>query len=120
MLTPFGRALRKHRIYKNISLREMAGRMDVAASFLSAVENGRKSIPENFAAKAAAALDLDLTQRLDLQEKADVSQKDYTISTGNKSDADRELVAVFARQFGGLDENEKREIMSILKGNRRE
>ena len=116
MLTPFGRALRKHRIDKNISLRDMAKKMGVAASFLSAVEHGRKSIPTDLPDRVALALHLDLEERTKLGSEVERSQKEHKISVGSSSsDFDRELVAVFARQFGGLDDERKEQIMRILK-----
>ena len=120
MLTPFGRALRKLRIDKHVTLRELSNRINVAPSFLSAVENGRKSMPGDFIDKICTALDLGSEHRTDLVHQAELSRREYTISTGSRNDFDKELVSVFARQFGGLDDADKREIMAILKGERSE
>ena len=45
MLTALGRFLRKIRIDRNELLKDMADKLEVSASFLSAVENGKKSMP---------------------------------------------------------------------------
>ncbi len=47
MLTEFGKAIRKIRLDKGEILKDMAKRLGISSAFLSAVENGRKNVPEN-------------------------------------------------------------------------
>ena len=45
MLTSIGRFLKKLRIDRGEILKDMAEKLDVTVSFLSAVENGKKHMP---------------------------------------------------------------------------
>ncbi|MBQ4504903.1 MAG: helix-turn-helix transcriptional regulator, partial [Firmicutes bacterium] len=47
MLTEFGKMCRKMRIDRNELLAEMAGRVGVSPAFLSAVENGKRNVPDS-------------------------------------------------------------------------
>ncbi len=47
MLTQFGIFLRKLRLDSNEIMKEMATKLDVSPSFLSTVENGKKTIPKS-------------------------------------------------------------------------
>ncbi len=47
-LTPFGRFIRKYRIDHDILLKHMADKLGLSSAFLSAIENGAKSIPFDF------------------------------------------------------------------------
>ena len=51
MLTPFGQIVRKKRIDKFLTLKEMADALGVSSAFLSAVEMGRKAIPDDWGLK---------------------------------------------------------------------
>lgn len=53
-LTPFGRALRLLRLDRGWRAKEMAAGIGVSASFLSAVETGRKAPPERLVARIIA------------------------------------------------------------------
>lgn len=48
MLTEFGKAIRKIRLDKGEILKDMAKRLGISSAFLSAVENGRKNVPEKW------------------------------------------------------------------------
>ena len=51
MLTSLGKFLRKLRIDIGETLRDMADKLSVSSAFLSAVENGKKKMPESWFAK---------------------------------------------------------------------
>lgn len=48
MLTEFGKAIRKIRLDKGEILKDMAKRLGVSSACMSAVENGRKNVPEKW------------------------------------------------------------------------
>jgi transcriptional regulator with XRE-family HTH domain len=58
MLTKFGKTARKIRIDRNEYLADMAEKLGVSPSLLSAVENGRRAIPQKWYHKVAAAYSL--------------------------------------------------------------
>jgi transcriptional regulator with XRE-family HTH domain len=49
--TPFGKFLKIFRIKRNEFLKDMAQKLGVSAAFLSAVETGKKKIPEDWIEK---------------------------------------------------------------------
>lgn len=96
-LTPFGIALRKLRLDRAERLLDMAQRVGKSAAYLSAVETGRKPIPDGFVAVLARALDLSPDQIRDLRQAKDQTRKEVPV--GDLSHENRELVAAFARQL---------------------
>jgi DNA-binding XRE family transcriptional regulator len=63
MKTAFGRHLAKMRVDFNERQADMAKRLDVAPSFLSAIENGKKTIPLNLLQTLCKSYELDYQQR---------------------------------------------------------
>ena len=57
-LTPFGIAARKLRLDKQLRLLDVAKLLDCSAAFLSAIETGRKPIPDSFVLTVARAMKL--------------------------------------------------------------
>lgn len=48
MLTELGKVLRVIRINREINAKDMAMDLSISASYLSAIENGTRSVPDNF------------------------------------------------------------------------
>ena len=48
MLTQFGKELRHIRLDRDEKLKDMAEKLGVTVSYLSAVENGKRNIPDNW------------------------------------------------------------------------
>lgn len=119
MLTPFGKAVRKHRIDAGMTLRAMADVLGVSAAFLSAVETGRKPLPEGFVDRIAVVLDLDMAARAELKKAAEISAREMKMHFGRDASVrDREVATLFARQFSELSDAEKEKIRAILEGGR--
>jgi cyanate lyase len=114
-LTPFGKLVRKHRLEKELTLNEMIQSMAVTAAFASAVETGAKSIPADYPAKVAMALDLPKAAAKELAFAAELSAKEVRIALDRRApQSDREVVAMFARRFHTLPDNSKTEIRKLL------
>jgi len=114
-LTPFGKAARRIRIERDMLLKDLADRLEVTATFLSAVESGRKPLPRNFAERIATALGLSPADKKELQHAADLSTYSVQIPLGPQSSAyDRSLASMLARNFDALGETEKDAIRNIL------
>ena len=58
MTTGEGAAVRRHRLLRGVSVRELAGRIGVSAATVSAIENGRTGISVERLHRIAAALDV--------------------------------------------------------------
>jgi transcriptional regulator with XRE-family HTH domain len=100
MLTPFGIAARKLRLDKGMRLLDLAQRMGCSAAFISAIETGRKSIPQDYVANVGRAMELLPEQLHDLQRAADQTRSEVRLD--NMPAAQRELVAAFARRLDDI------------------
>jgi transcriptional regulator with XRE-family HTH domain len=108
-LTPFGIAIRKLRLDKRMRLLDLAERMKKSAAFLSAIETGRKQIPDGFVRSVANAMELSTDELAALRKAADRTRKHVKIE--RLSEDQRELVAAFARRLNQVPA----EIMASLK-----
>lgn len=114
-LTVFGKTLRKLRIDRDLMLKDLADRLGMTSTFVSAVESGRKSIPTGFVAKVAQAMNLQGEERASLEDAAAQSRTSVSIHFGSRtSPYDRSLAVQLARKFDDLDEKQKNEIAQIL------
>jgi HTH-type transcriptional regulator, competence development regulator len=116
MLTPYGKIIRKIRIDAECTLRDMAKKVGVTPAFLSAIETGAKAVPVNLIEKISQIFGLDAATKAELKTAAEQSRKEYKISPAQR---DRELVAMFARQFDKIDEDQKARIKRILEGGKK-
>ena len=116
MLTEFGKALRKIRIDRQQLLRDMDDKLGVSSAYLSAVETGKRRIPQDWVSKIASIYSLSCEEQADLQSAADNSVFDVTISLVNASEQKRNAVLSFARALDGLNDEDLKRIMASMKG----
>ncbi len=98
MRTPFGKALRDLREEKSLKLIDVAAAIGVSSAFISAIETGRKPIPDGFLSKVRRGLNLSKKEEEVLRRARDRT-RDVVHVESLPSD-DRELVAAFARHLG--------------------
>lgn len=120
MLTPFGKEVRKLRIDKSVNLKSMAEGIDVSSAFLSAVETGRKPIPTNLADKIINYLDVSNEQAQILRSTALESATTINLNIADQNQATKETVAMFARNFTSLSEEDMERIKKIMGKNNEE
>lgn len=118
MLTVFGRYLRKIRIDNDEILNDMAGKLQVTAAYLSAVENGKREIPEGWVEIIRDCYGLDDKQYFELTDAAYESKKSIKIKLEDETERDKDLVLAFARRFRDLNDDDVTEIQKILDGKR--
>lgn len=111
-LTPFGVAIRKLRLDKRMRLLDLAARLKKSAAFLSAIETGRKPIPDGFVLTVARAMDLSTEQLSDLRKAADRTRKSIAIE--KLPEDQRELVAAFARRIDKVPAGMMAELKKIV------
>ncbi|MCD7947275.1 MAG: helix-turn-helix domain-containing protein [Oscillospiraceae bacterium] len=118
MLTEFGKMLRKLRIDCGEIIKNMADKLGCTASYLLAVETGKRSVPDEWADKIIAlySLDDDAAQKLRSASTADA--KSLKIDMNNLFGAKRETAILFAREFSDVDDATAEKIRELLKGNR--
>lgn len=118
MLTKFGEYMRILRIKRNLVMKDTAVSLDVTTPFLSAVENGKKKIPDDWFEKISAIYDLGSQDKKDLMVAIEQSQSKITLNLENCDEKQKELVFQFQRSFPNIDEDTTKQIIEIL--NRKE
>ncbi len=84
MLTSVGRFLRKTRIDEGEILRDMAKKLGVSSAFLSAVENGKKKLPEAWLPKLEELYSLTPEQITQLKDAIVESSDTIELNIGKR------------------------------------
>jgi len=114
MLTEFGKALRKLRLDETEILKDMAMRLNISSAYLSAIENGKRPIPQGFIDALTDLYQLSGMERKSLEEAADKSLRDVGISLGDEQGSKRDLALIFARSFDSMDDATANRILAVL------
>lgn len=115
MITEFGKALRKLRIDKNEVLKDMADKLQMTSSYLSAIECGKRNIPSNFIPRIVDLYHLNEEEVHILQEARDNCIDSIEIKLSGNGCQKRDLALQFARKFDGLDNETAKTILNFLK-----
>lgn len=115
MVTEFGKFLRKIRIDCGEILKDMAEKLNVSAAYLSAVEMGKRNIPEHWVNKIAEFYNLSDEEKIYLKNAADNSAKSITLNFENVGKLQKETAILFAREFENIDKETLDKIKKILK-----
>jgi transcriptional regulator with XRE-family HTH domain len=116
MLTDLGRLLRKLRIDHSEILKDMADKLGVTASYLSAVENGKRPIPETWEGILLQSYPLDEKQKKELRNAVSDSIETLNLNISSANHASKEVAFTFARKMANLSEDELQQIKRILGG----
>lgn len=116
MLTSIGKFLRKLRIDEGEILKDMAGKLGVTVSFLSAVENGKKRMPSAWNSQICELYDLDEKQREKFTTAIAETENSVEMNLFDQNLQKRELAVSFARIFSDIDEEQVVAIKKILYG----
>jgi len=111
-LTPFGIAVRKLRLDKHLRLLDVAKLLDCSAAFVSAIETGRKPIPDGFVLNVARAMKLSTEELATLRKAADRTRKHVSIE--KLPENQREIVAAFARRLDKVPPDMMAELKKIV------
>lgn len=114
MYTPFGKELRNIRMEHNEILKNMADRLNVSSAFLSAVEVGKKSIPENWCKTISHAYRLSEKQFNALVKAAEISALSVKINLQNSQDLQRQAAVAFARKFDSINDDTAKQILKLM------
>lgn len=119
MLTSIGRFLRKLRIDQGEILKDMASKLGVTVSFLSAVENGKKKMPPAWNKKICELYQLDADQRDTFTTAIADTESSIEMNLYDVSVERKELAISFARRFSEIDDLQAEKIKKILQGGNR-
>lgn len=114
MITSFGKELRKIRIDKGEILKNMADKLQITSSYLSAIECGKRKIPSDFIDKLVHLYGLTEVEKEKLTEMEEESCKVITLTFDEISLEKKEVAIKFARIFKELSSNEIEKIDKIL------
>lgn len=114
MLTQFGKFCRKLRIDNGELLKDMANKLEVTSSYLSAVENGKRNVPQEWPTKIIDFYELNQEQQQELQKVIQESKKELRIDFSNYDNEDKQVLMALAREFKDMDQVDKDTIKSIL------
>lgn len=114
MLTRFGKQLRSLRIEKDLRLKDMADELGVTVAYLSAVENGKRSVPDSWVRKIIDLYGLGESEADELQRAACVNKNDIKINLQDTNELEKDLVLSFARKFKTLTVEQVNELQKIL------
>jgi Zn-dependent peptidase ImmA (M78 family)/transcriptional regulator with XRE-family HTH domain len=112
MLTPFGIAVRKLRLDKGLRLLDVARRSKRSTAFISAVETGRKAIPDGYVTLMIRAMDLNATESRELRRATDRTRREVRVE--KLPEEQRELVAAFARRLDELPNDLMAQIKKVV------
>jgi len=118
MLSKFGQLVRTLRLQKSVLLSQMASDLEVSASYLSAVEFGRRAVPKDWPEKITAILELGDTERKMLEDAALSSTAKSTgvikFELEELNPLQQEVAVEFAKKIGVLTEIDLQEIKNKL------
>lgn len=114
--TKFGKVIRELRLEQNINLKEMAEKLDVTSSHISALELGKKNVPDSFLLKIRDFFSLDFVAYEKLKQTAKESVTTLKIDLKKDDEFERSLVTQFARTYKTLDFEKKKKIEMLLMG----
>jgi len=115
-MTPFGKRLRELREEKGESLTSLASAVGVSASYLSALEHGRRGRPGfHLVQKIIGHLGIIWDDAEELVELARLSHPKVTVDTGGLDPRATEIANRLARDIRILDKKTLDELLSLLK-----
>jgi transcriptional regulator with XRE-family HTH domain len=120
MLTEFGKMLRRIRLDGNVLLKDMSDKLNVTASYLSAVEHGKREIPVNWVNLISNIYHLDDDTTEKLHEAAEMSRLSLKMDLKGYSSDTTYLANAFARKLKDFNKSEIEQMMKIINGKEKE
>jgi len=106
-MTPFGEQLRTLREERGILLKDMAADLGVSATYLSALEHGRRSKPNwSFVQRVIHYFNIIWDEADELQRLADLSNPRIVVETAGLSQKATLLANLLSRTIGELSDAE--------------
>lgn len=115
MLTAFGKFCRKLRIDKGDLLKDMANSLGVSAAYLSAVEVGKRNVPEDWVSRIAEIYGLAENELSEMKEAYEQTITQIKIDLSGDSPNRRQTAMVFAREFKEFDDEGLAELLETMK-----
>ena len=114
MLTAFGKTLRKLRIDRGEILKAMADHLGISSAYLSAIEMGKRVIPEDMVARLSRIYALSEEDVRQMEEAKAQSTTQVKLDLGNASPVKKNAALVFARAFDEMDEEAANKLLAFM------
>ena len=119
-MTPFGARLRQLREDRGLRLKDMADELGVSATYLSALEHGRRSKPNwSFIQRVIHYFNIIWDEADELQRLADLSNPKITVETAGLPPKATEFANRLAREIATLEETELEALLATLDSTRK-
>lgn len=115
VLTEFGKFNRKLRIDHGELLKDMAKKLGVTVAYLSAVEVGRRKIPEKWLDMIKNLYDMTPEETEAMHRAFNQSIDEIRIDLSNQSPSYRETVMMFARELNNFEEDDIKDLLEKMK-----
>ncbi len=112
--TKFGEFVRILRIKNHEVMGDMAKMLDTSLPFLSAVENGKKNVPQDWFKKIINHYGLSEEEQQELREAIEESKTQFKIAASKASNVQRKTALAFARSFDEMDDETALKILELL------
>ena len=113
MLTRFGKRLRTLRVERDQKLKDMADKLGVTVAYLSAVETGKRRVPDSWVEILVKNYGLSDEEAGELQKLAYENKTTVKISLEDVDEAEMGLVLSFDRKFKTLSDEQVNELQKI-------
>ena len=113
-MTSFGRFMKIQRIKKNEVMGDTAKLLGVTIPYISAVENGKRNVPEEWLPKLIKHYELTNDEQEELKKAVEELKTQVKITLNNATNYQRQVVFQLERSFDNLDEETANEIMKLL------
>jgi transcriptional regulator with XRE-family HTH domain len=114
MLTALGKELRKLRLENGELLKDMAEKLNISASYLSSIENGKKTPVRGFVDEIVSLYGLSENQASTLEDSYYTTINEISIKINDTNNEKMNLGLVFARKINNLDSDQIKNIFDIL------
>lgn len=115
--TKYGEYMRILRIKNHEVMGDTAKFLNVRIPFVSAVENGKRNIPEEWYEKIVNHYNLTTDEQAELKEAITESKTQMKVNLMNSNNVKRKMALQFQRSFEDIDDETAKRIIDILNSN---
>lgn len=115
VLTEFGKFSRKLRIDNGELLKDMAKKLGVTSAYLSAVEVGRRKIPEKWLEMIQHLYNITPNEVEIMYNAYEHSINEVKIDLSNQSPTYKETAMMFARELNNFEEDDVKELLEKMR-----
>ncbi len=115
-VTDLGKKLRKIRIDNDEISFDMAKKLDISVSYLSAIENGKRKIPKDFAEKLFKIYQLNDDMKEKIMKSIIIYTGEMKIRLDSLNQEQQKLSLLYARKVNGLNDTQIQKIKEYLNG----